>query len=137
MGNYTGTEDTMMSKRDGIYRMEQSHNMDLFMKKIGITDADTKLMTSPRNICTLSLMRNKDGSFSLVHHSTLAPHLKMDITAKVRFIGSARMFVTCYIYHSSRLGRSRILRSPSPSLCSGRRRLTLSHILGCMYFLQS
>merc|ERR1712071_157673 len=85
MGNYAGCEehDTKMGKRDGIYRMEQCHNMDLIMKKIGIPDADIKLMTSPRNICTLSLMRNKDGSFSLVHHSTLAPHLKMDITTKV------------------------------------------------------
>ena len=50
----------------------------------GLTEAGIKLVMHPKNISTLTLMKNKDESITYMHELTMAPHMNFTITLKVK-----------------------------------------------------
>ena len=53
----------------------------------GLPEADIKLVMHPKNILTLTLMKNKDESITYMHELTMAPHMNFTITLKVKSKG--------------------------------------------------
>ena len=51
--------------------------------KPGIPEADTKAMISGGNVHTMTVMENKDGSFTTSTNNTVVPHHNSSFTSKV------------------------------------------------------
>ena len=51
--------------------------------KPGIPEADTKAMISGDNVHTMTVMENKDGSFTTSTNNTVVPHHNSSFTSKV------------------------------------------------------
>ena len=49
----------------------------------GIPEADTKAMISGGNVHTMTVMENKDGSFTTSTNNTVVPHHNSGFTSKV------------------------------------------------------
>ena len=49
----------------------------------GLPEADIKLAMHPKNIMSLTLMKNKDKSITYIHEMTMAPNMNFTVTLKV------------------------------------------------------
>jgi len=73
---------------DGVYKLRTlSDDFFTLMKTMGLPEADIKLVMHPKNILTLTLMKNKDESITYMHELTMAPHMNFTITLKVKSKG--------------------------------------------------
>merc|ERR1711970_1176734 len=69
---------------DGVYKLRAlSDDAFTLMKTMGLPEADIKLVMHPKNILTLTLMKNKDESNTYMHELTMAPHMNFTITLKI------------------------------------------------------
>merc|ERR1719357_641124 len=67
-----------MGVYDGVYQLDMSQadpNWAALHKEMGIPEADTKAMISGGNVHTMTVMENKDGSFTTSTNNTVVPHL--------------------------------------------------------------
>merc|ERR1711990_545795 len=69
---------------DGVYKLRTlSDDAFTLMKTMGLPEADIKLVMHPKNILTLTLIKNKDESITYMHELTMAPHMNFTITLKI------------------------------------------------------
>merc|ERR1712240_844559 len=78
----TDYQSLKMGVYDGVYQLDMSKadpNWAAMHKEMGIPEADTKAMISGGNVHTMTVMENKDGSFT---NSTVVPHHNSSFTSK-------------------------------------------------------
>merc|ERR1712198_244337 len=69
---------------DGVYKLRTfSDDFFTLMKTIGLPEADIKLAMHPKNIMSLTLMKNKDKSITYIHEMTMAPNMNFTVTLKI------------------------------------------------------
>merc|ERR1712198_273893 len=69
---------------DGAYKLRTfSDDFFTLMKTIGLPEADIKLVMHPKNIMSLTLMKNKDKSITYIHEMTMAPNMNFTVTLKI------------------------------------------------------
>merc|ERR1711872_961896 len=69
----------------GVYQLDMSQadpNWAAMHKEMGIPEADTKAMISGGNVHTMTVMENKDGSFTTSTNNTVVPHHNSSFTSK-------------------------------------------------------
>merc|ERR1712029_920071 len=74
-----------MGVYDGVYQLDMSQadpNWAAMHKEMGIPEADTKAMISGGNVHTMTVMENKDGSFTTSTNNTVVPHHNSSFTSK-------------------------------------------------------
>merc|ERR1711899_148307 len=74
-----------MGVYDGVYQLDMSQadpNWAALHKEMGIPEADTKAMISGGNVHTMTVMENKDGSFTTSTNNTVVPHHNSSFTSK-------------------------------------------------------
>merc|ERR1711962_1130157 len=74
-----------MGVYDGVYQLDMSQadpNWAALHKEMGIPEADTKAMISGGNVHTMTVMENKDGSFTPSTNNTVVPHHNSSFTSK-------------------------------------------------------
>merc|ERR1712213_244468 len=74
-----------MGVYDGVYQLDMSQadpNWAAMHKEMGIPAADTKAMISGGNVHTMTVMENKDGSFTTSTNNTVVPHHNSSFTSK-------------------------------------------------------
>jgi len=77
---------TKMGVFDGVYKLDMTQadpNWAALHKEMGIPEADSKAMMTPGgNVHTMTVMENKDGSFTTSTNNTSLPHLNSSFTSK-------------------------------------------------------
>merc|ERR1712198_430832 len=69
---------------DGGYKLRTfSDDFVTLMKTMGLSEADIKLAMHPKNIMSLTLMKNKDKSITYIHEMTMAPNMNFTVTLKI------------------------------------------------------
>merc|ERR1712198_278319 len=69
---------------DGVYKLRTfSDDFFTLMKTLGLPEADIKLAMHPKNIMSLTLMKNKDKSITYIHEMTMAPNMNFTVTLKI------------------------------------------------------
>merc|ERR1712198_645928 len=69
---------------DGVYKLRTfSDDFFTLMKTIGLPEADIKLAMHPKNMMSLTLMKNKDKSITYIHEMTMAPNMNFTVTLKI------------------------------------------------------
>merc|ERR1712198_600796 len=69
---------------DGVYKLRTfSDDFVTLMKTMGLSEADIKLAMHPKNIMSLTLMKNKDKSITYIHEMTMAPNMNFTVTLKI------------------------------------------------------
>merc|ERR1712198_162117 len=69
---------------DGVYKLRTfSDDFFTLMKTMGLHEADVKLAMHPKNIMSLTLMKNKDKSITYIHEMTMAPNMNFTVTLKI------------------------------------------------------
>ena len=64
--------------------------------KPGIPEADTKAMISGGNVHTMTVMENKDGSFTTSTNNTSTPQFNSSFTSKVLLSMTKYLFYVLY-----------------------------------------
>merc|ERR1712193_159306 len=81
----TDYQSLKMGVYDGVYQLDMSQadpNWAAMHKEMGIPEADTKAMISGGNVHTMTVMENKDGSFTTSTNNTVVPHHNSSFTSK-------------------------------------------------------
>merc|ERR1711962_184849 len=81
----TDYQSLKMGVYDGVYQLDMSQadpNWAALHKEMGIPEADTKAMISGGNVHTMTVMENKDGSFTTSTNNTVVPHHNSSFTSK-------------------------------------------------------
>merc|ERR1711872_85043 len=81
----TDYQHLKMGVYDGVYQLDMSQadpNWAAMHKEMGIPEADTKAMISGGNVHTMTVMENKDGSFTTSTNNTVVPHHNSSFTSK-------------------------------------------------------
>merc|ERR1711962_437172 len=81
----TDYQSLKMGVYDGVYQLDVSQadpNWAALHKEMGIPEADTKAMISGGNVHTMTVMENKDGSFTTSTNNTVVPHHNSSFTSK-------------------------------------------------------
>merc|ERR1712198_258913 len=69
---------------DGVYKLRTfSDDFFTLMKTMGLPEADIKMAMHPKNIMSLTLMKNKDKSITYIHEMTMAPNMNFTVTLKI------------------------------------------------------
>jgi len=72
-----------MGKFDGTFVMESHQNLTPCMLALGMTEEMLKKMLDPKNIITMTVVENKDGSFTSGTTQSLAPEFNHSSTFKI------------------------------------------------------
>merc|ERR1712088_11528 len=74
---------TKMGKFDGTFVMESHQNLTPCMLALGMTEEMLKKMLDPKNIINMTVVENKDGSFTSGTTQSLAPEFNHSSTFKI------------------------------------------------------
>merc|ERR1712179_764682 len=74
---------TKMGKFDGTFVMESHQNLTPCMLALGMTEEMLKKMLDPKNVITMTVVENKDGSFTSGTTQSLAPEFNHSSTFKI------------------------------------------------------
>ena len=80
------------------WNLSISNSLCTLYNPTGLTEPDIKLVMDPKNSTTLTLMKNKDASITYITENTMAPHMNLSITLKVKRIGDFNNF--CLLIYS-------------------------------------
>merc|ERR1712002_515873 len=76
-------QTTKMGKFDGKFVMESHNNLTPCMLALGMTEDMLKKMLDPKNVITMTVVENKDGSFTSGTTQSLAPEFNHSSTFKI------------------------------------------------------
>jgi len=72
-----------MGKFDGKFVMESHQNLTPCMLALGMTEEMLKKMLDPKNVITMTVVENSDGSFTSGTTQSLAPEFNHSSTFKI------------------------------------------------------
>merc|ERR1711962_392381 len=81
----TDYQHLKMGVYDGVYQLDMSQadpNWAALHKEMGIPEADSKALVTGGNVHTMTVMENKDGSFTTSTNNTVVPHHNSSFTSK-------------------------------------------------------